>query len=88
MRRQYFAQKKALQEKHGKTEAAGAKALAQVEGKAAAALAKKATARQISAVRAAAWWEKFHWFVSTEGYLVLAAKDAQQAELLATRCAP
>jgi len=28
------------------------------------------------------WFEKFNWFVSSENYLVLGGRDAQQNELL------
>lgn len=31
------------------------------------------------------WWEKFHWFISSENYLVLAGHDAQQNEMLVKR---
>jgi predicted ribosome quality control (RQC) complex YloA/Tae2 family protein len=36
-------------------------------------------------VRGAAWFERFAWFVSSENCLVLAARDAQQADLLLKR---
>lgn len=28
------------------------------------------------------WFEKFHWFISTENYIVIAGRDAQQNEVL------
>ena len=31
------------------------------------------------------WFEKFKWFVSSENYMVLAGRDAQQNELLVKR---
>ena len=31
------------------------------------------------------WFERFHWFVSSENYLVLSGRDAQQNELLVKR---
>lgn len=31
------------------------------------------------------WFEKFNWFISSEGYLVLSGRDAQQNELLVKR---
>lgn len=31
------------------------------------------------------WFEKFHWFLSSENYLVIAGKDAHQNELLVKR---
>ena len=40
----------------------------------------KITAK-IERVRKPYWFEKFHWFVSSDGYLVLAGRDAQQNEV-------
>jgi predicted ribosome quality control (RQC) complex YloA/Tae2 family protein len=31
------------------------------------------------------WFEKFHWFVTSENYLVVSGRDAQQNELLVKR---
>lgn len=31
------------------------------------------------------WFEKFFWFVSSENYLVIGGRDAQQNELLVKR---
>jgi hypothetical protein len=31
------------------------------------------------------WFEKFHWFITSDNYLVLAGRDAQQNELLVKR---
>jgi predicted ribosome quality control (RQC) complex YloA/Tae2 family protein len=39
----------------------------------------KATIQQI---RKPMWFEKFHWFISTENYIVIAGRDAQQNEVL------
>lgn len=36
-------------------------------------------------VRKPYWFERFHWFVSSENYLVVSGKDAQQNELLVKR---
>lgn len=36
-------------------------------------------------VRAAAWFERYAWFVSSENCLVLSARDGQQADLLLKR---
>jgi predicted ribosome quality control (RQC) complex YloA/Tae2 family protein len=53
--------------------------------------AEKKTAEQLAQVRSMAkltslrkvhWFEKFNWFVSSENYLVLAGRDAQQNEQL------
>lgn len=45
----------------------------------------EAVAASIRARRKALWFEKFYWFVSSENYLVVAGKDAQQNELLVNR---
>lgn len=44
-----------------------------------------AVAASIRARRKALWFEKFYWFISSENYLVVAGKDAQQNELLVNR---
>ena len=36
-------------------------------------------------IRKPVWFEKFHWFVSSGGLLVLAGRDARQNELLVKR---
>ena len=39
----------------------------------------------IQALRKTHWWEKFHWFISSDGLVVIAGRDAQQNELLVRR---
>lgn len=48
-------------------------------------LEEKATAASARAMRKPLWFEKFHWFVSQENYLVLAGRDMQQNDLLIKR---
>jgi hypothetical protein len=36
-------------------------------------------------VRKPAWYERFHWFISSENYLVISGRDAQQNELIVKR---
>jgi predicted ribosome quality control (RQC) complex YloA/Tae2 family protein len=45
----------------------------------------EAVASSIRARRKAHWFEKFHWMVSSENFLVVAGRDAQQNELLVKR---
>lgn len=45
----------------------------------------EAVAASIRARRKSLWFEKFYWFVSSENYLVVAGRDAQQNELLVNR---
>jgi predicted ribosome quality control (RQC) complex YloA/Tae2 family protein len=39
----------------------------------------------IQQLRKPLWWEKFNWFLSSENYIVLAGRDAQQNEMLVKR---
>lgn len=48
-------------------------------------LEEEAVAASIRARRKPLWFEKFYWFVSSENYLVVAGKDAQQNELIVKR---
>ena len=45
----------------------------------------EAAAASIRARRKPLWFEKFYWFISSENYLIVAGKDAQQNELLVNR---
>jgi predicted ribosome quality control (RQC) complex YloA/Tae2 family protein len=57
-----------------------------VESKTAAELSKAATTTHIHQMRKVHWFEKFNWFVTSEGYLVLSGRDPQQTEMLLKRC--
>jgi predicted ribosome quality control (RQC) complex YloA/Tae2 family protein len=39
----------------------------------------------VQQLRKPAWFEKFNWFVTSENYLVVSGRDAQQNELLVKR---
>ena len=39
----------------------------------------------ISKTRTPLWFEKFHWFITSENCLVISARDASQADLLVRR---
>jgi len=39
----------------------------------------------IQAMRKTYWFEKFHWFISSENYIIVSGRDAQQNELLVKR---
>ncbi|KMZ78375.1 hypothetical protein PVIIG_01153 [Plasmodium vivax India VII] len=43
------------------------------------------TVGQIQKIRKVYWFEKFHWFISSENYLVIAGRDALQNEILFRR---
>jgi predicted ribosome quality control (RQC) complex YloA/Tae2 family protein len=67
----------------GKTLVAVSKALITAEKKIAQDLkATKATVATIRTIRKPYWFEKFYWFVSSENYLVLGARDVAQSEIL------
>ncbi|KAL8873646.1 MAG: hypothetical protein Q9174_000924 [Haloplaca sp. 1 TL-2023] len=85
--RQYYDQKKTAASKEQKTLQSSVKALKSTEKKINADLKKglKHEKQVLRPVRKQLWFEKFHYFVSSEGYLVLAGKDAQQNEILYKR---
>ncbi|KAL8986148.1 MAG: hypothetical protein Q9205_000307 [Flavoplaca limonia] len=85
--RQYYGQKKTAAFKEQKTLQSSVKALKSTERKVNADLQKglKQEKQILRPVRKQLWFEKFYFFVSSEGYLVLAGKDAQQNEILYKR---
>ena len=85
--RQYYDQKKTAAVKEQKTVQASQKALKSTEKKIEADLKKglKQEKQSLRPARRAFWFEKFIYFISSDGYLVLGGKDAQQNELLYRR---
>ncbi|KAF1356458.1 hypothetical protein BDV97DRAFT_287364 [Delphinella strobiligena] len=85
--RQYYDQRKSAATKQEKTEQASSKALKSTEAKIQADLKKglKQEKQVLRPVRKALWFEKFIYFISSDGYLVLGGKDAQQSEILYRR---
>ena len=85
--RQYYDQKKQAAVKEQKTVQASSKALKSTEKKIQDDL-KKGLKQEKDVLRPSRkqfWFEKFLWFISSDGYLVLGGKDAQQNELLYRR---
>ncbi|KIV83246.1 hypothetical protein PV11_05291 [Exophiala sideris] len=85
--RQYYDQKKTAAVKERKTLESSAKALQSAEQKIGADL-KKGLKQEKAGLRPARkqfWFEKFWYFISSDGYLVIGGKDAQQNELLYRR---
>jgi predicted ribosome quality control (RQC) complex YloA/Tae2 family protein len=82
--REYYDQKKSAAEKEKKTLQSSTKALKSQEAKIAQDLKKglKQEKSVLRPVRKQMWFEKFIWFVSSDGYLVLGGRDAQQNEIL------
>ena len=85
--RQYHEQKRSAAVKEQKTLQSSEKALKSTEMKISADLKKvlKQEKEVMRPQRKAIWFEKFVHFISSEGYLVLGGKDAQQNELLYKR---
>ena len=85
--RQYYEQKRSAAVKEQKTLQSSEKALKSTEKKISADLKKglKKEKEVMRPQRKAMWFEKFLFFISSEGYLVLAGKDAQQNEILYKR---
>ena len=82
--RQYYDQKKSAAVKKQKTMQSSARALKNTEQKITADLKKglKQEKQVLRPVRNQSWFEKFIYFISSDGYLVLGGKDAQQADIL------
>jgi len=84
--REVYTKKKKAGEKVKKATEATDKAIAQAEKNTEKTLAKQQTKRNvIYQRRKTLWFEKFHWFLTNEKYLVVAGKDAHQNELLVKR---
>ena len=85
--RQYYDQKKTAATKEQKTLQSSAKALKSTERKINADLKKglKQEKQLMKPVRKQFWFEKYIYFISSEGYLVLGGRDAQQNETLYKR---
>ncbi|KAF3935436.1 hypothetical protein ABW20_dc0105999 [Dactylellina cionopaga] len=82
--RAYYDQRRSAAVKEEKTLQSSAKALKSTERKIQKDLkqAYKAEKLELRTFRRQGWWEKFYWFRSLEGYLVLGAKDPTQADML------
>jgi len=86
--RAMFAAYRASKEKGAKTIEASTTALKAAEAKARQQLAeaqKKKDRVQVQPHRKTYWFEKFAWFITSDNYLVVAGKDAQQNEQLVKR---
>ena len=85
--RQYHENKRSAAKKEEKTAQASQRALKSTEQKVMADLKKdlKKEKEVLRPVRKQMWFEKFIYFISSDKYLVLAGKDAQQNEILYRR---
>ena len=84
---EYYSEKKIAAVKEEKTVQQSEIALKNAEQKIAAELKKglKMEKPTLQPIRKQMWFEKFTWFISTDGYLVLGGKDASQNEILYRR---
>lgn len=82
--REYYDQKRSAAAKEEKTQMQAIKALKSAEQKINDDLKKglKQEKALLQPIRNQLWFEKFTWFISSDGYLVLGGKDPVQNELL------
>ncbi|EPS59484.1 hypothetical protein M569_15323, partial [Genlisea aurea] len=83
--RRYYEMKKRQESKQEKTMTAHEKAFKAAERKTRQQLSQEKTVAQISHIRKVHWFEKFNWFISSENYLVISGRDAQQNEMIVKR---
>jgi predicted ribosome quality control (RQC) complex YloA/Tae2 family protein len=85
--REYYDQKRTAAVKHEKTLQQSTIALKNAEHKIGEDLKKglKQEKAVLQPVRRQMWFEKFIWFVSSDGYLVLGGRDATQNEMIYKR---
>lgn len=84
---EYYDERRTATAKEQKTAEQSQIALKNAEKKIAAELQKglKQEKPLLHAIRRQLWFEKFVWFISSDGYLVIAGKDASQNEILYRR---
>lgn len=83
--RKWYEMKKRQESKQEKTVTAHEKAFKAAERKTRLQILQEKTVSAISHMRKVHWFEKFNWFISSENYLVISGRDAQQNELIVKR---
>ncbi|XVE82322.1 hypothetical protein DITRI_Ditri15bG0139000 [Diplodiscus trichospermus] len=83
--RRWYEMKKKQESKQEKTITAHEKAFKAAERKTRLQLSQEKTVATISHMRKVHWFEKFNWFISSENYLVISGRDAQQNEMIVKR---
>lgn len=83
--RRWYGMKKKQEIKQEKTVTAHEKAFKAAERKTRLQLSQEKTTAKISHMRKVHWFEKFNWFISSENYLVISGRDAQQNEMIVKR---
>ena len=76
----YFEIKKKTQDKEVRTKDRANEAIKQAEDQARKALLKTRNEQKLKTTRKPYWFEKFDWFISSENYLIISGKNAQQNE--------
>ena len=82
--REYYDNKKASAIKEVKTKDHIEKIVKEADKKAKVELQKQQMkiGTGVRVIRKVYWWEKFNWFISSENYLIISGKDAQQNEMI------
>ncbi|KAJ0232409.1 Uncharacterized protein HA466_0290590 [Hirschfeldia incana] len=83
--RRWYEMKKKQENKQEKTVSAHEKAFKAAEKKTRHQLSQEKAVATISHMRKIHWFEKFNWFISSENYLVISGRDAQQNEMIVKR---
>ncbi|KAL4560165.1 hypothetical protein LXL04_032314 [Taraxacum kok-saghyz] len=83
--RRWYEQKKKQESKQEKTLTAHEKAFKAAEKKTRQQLSQEKSVAAISHIRKVHWFEKFNWFISSENYLIISGRDAQQNEMIVKR---
>ncbi|KAL1803663.1 hypothetical protein ACET3Z_032310 [Daucus carota] len=83
--RRWYEMKKKQESKQEKTVSAHEKAFKAAERKTRFQLSQEKTVAAITHMRKVHWFEKFNWFISSENYLVISGRDAQQNEMIVKR---
>jgi predicted ribosome quality control (RQC) complex YloA/Tae2 family protein len=84
--RRYYEMKKKASVKAQKTIDVAESAIKAAEKKTRAALSEVKNKSRIMHMRKPLWFEKFNWFITTDNYLVICGKDAQQNEVIGIPC--
>lgn len=82
--REYYDNKRASAVKEIKTKDHIEKVVKEADKKAQVELQKQQMklGTGVRVIRKVYWWEKFNWFISSENYLIISGKDAQQNEMI------
>lgn len=78
--KKYFEIKKKTQDKEIRTKDKANEAIKHAEDQARRALLKTRNEQKLKTTRKPYWFEKYDWFISSENYLIISGKNAQQNE--------